>query len=94
MKLKNKSLRIACDGESASGKSLASKLSDDVNNITKLREKDLDLILTQAKQEKKRLELIRQELEDKEELSKVEEAILANLKSEYKVQEDNGRYNW
>ena len=26
MKLKNKSLRIACDGESASGKSLASKL--------------------------------------------------------------------
>ena len=26
MKLKNKALRIACDGESASGKSLASKL--------------------------------------------------------------------
>jgi len=69
-------------------KSLAQKLSDDVNDITKLREKDLDLILTQAKQEKKRLELIRQELESKEELSEVEEAILANLKSEYKVQED------
>lgn len=69
-------------------KSLAEKLSDDVNGITKLREKELKQVKQQADQEKKRLELVTKELREKQELTAVEAAILANLEAEYKVQED------
>ena len=69
-------------------KSLAEKLSDDVNRIVRLNEKQLEQAEQQAKQEKARLEAIQRELEGKKKLTEEEEALLANLKSEFKIQED------
>ena len=69
-------------------KSLAEKLSDDVNRIVRLNEKQLEQAEQQAKQEKARLEAIQRELEGKKKLTDEEKALLANLKSEFKIQED------
>lgn len=67
---------------------LAQKLSDDVNRITRLSEKQLEQIEKQAKAEEVRLRKIKLELEAKKELSDEEKTILANLKSEFKVQDE------
>ena len=64
------------------------KLSDDVNRTTRLSEKQLEQIEKQAKAEEVRLRQIKLELEAKKELSDEEKTILANLKSEFKVQDE------
>ena len=75
--------------------SLAEKLSDDVANITRLNEQQLEKLKEQAIIEARRLKNIKKELEQKakqlggaEQLNKEEQAILANLESEFKVQEE------
>ena len=76
-------------------KSIASKLSDDINEISVLNEKQLKDTKSQIQSEIKKIGLIQKELKLKksrlkvgEKLSEEEETILANLNSEFKVQED------
>ena len=67
---------------------LAQKLSDDVNRITRLSEKQLETIEKQAKAEEARLNALIRELEAKKSLSGEEQTILNNLKKGEKVQDD------
>ena len=66
--------------------SLSQKFSDDANNISKMKGKEVDAAYKLIKTETKRLKVIELELRAKEELSAEEQIILDNLESEYKVQ--------
>ena len=68
--------------------SLSQKFSDDANNITKMKGKEVDDAFKLIKIETKRLKVIELELLSKKELSAEEQTILDNLQSEYKVQEE------
>jgi hypothetical protein len=69
-------------------KGIAEKLSDDITNITVLNKKQLSQSYEQIKSEQKRLNTLKEELKNKKELSTAEEALLANLESEYDVTND------
>ena len=69
-------------------KGLAEKLSNDVNKISRLSEKQLEQTRDQIILEGKKLKLVLDELDKKKKLSKQEKALKANLKSEVKIQDD------
>jgi hypothetical protein len=76
-------------------KGIAEKLSNDITNITVLNKKQLTQSFEQIKAEQKQLNLLKEELKNKKErlavgeaLSAAEEALLANLESEYDVTND------
>ena len=68
--------------------SLAQKFSDDANNISKMKGKEVSDNLKLIKIETKRLKVIELELKAKKELTAEEEAVLANLESEFKIQKE------
>ena len=69
-------------------KSIASKLSDDINEISVLSEKQLKDTKSQVQVEIKKIAQIQKELKAKKKLSAEEQTILDNLNSEFKVQEE------
>lgn len=69
-------------------KSLAEKLSDDFKGVAELRGKEVKQINQQVKIEVERLKVLRAQLKNKKGLSDEEKIILANLESEYQVQQE------
>lgn len=71
---------------------ISQQMADDFDKINRLELKQLKDTLTNAKKEKKKLEEIRRELEQKvklgEKITENEKALLDNLKSEYDVVEE------
>jgi len=69
-------------------KSIASKLSDDINEISVLSEKQLKDTKAQIEAQITKIAKIQKELSAKKKLSTAEQTILDNLTSEFKVQEE------
>lgn len=69
-------------------KGLAEKLSDDINGITVLNEKQLKQSVSQIASEQKRLELAKIALEKIKDRNEEQETLLNNLNSEYNVTND------
>jgi hypothetical protein len=67
-------------------KSIAEKLSDDFKGVAELRGKEVKQINQQVKVEVERLKVLRAQLKSRKDLSLEEQAVLANLESEYQVQ--------
>ena len=69
-------------------KGLAEKFSDDATGLAEMKGKEVAANKKLISIEVKRLSILKSELLKKTELSDTEKTILANLKSEYKVQEE------
>ena len=69
-------------------KGIAEKLSDDFKGVAELRGKEVKSLKDQAKIEVERLKVLKAELEKRGAANEEEKALLENLRSEYKVQQD------
>jgi methyl-accepting chemotaxis protein len=69
-------------------KGIAEKLSNDFKGISELRGKEVKSLEKSARLEVERLKLLTAELNNRKDLNEEEEALLANLNSEFKIQND------
>ena len=69
-------------------KSLAEKFSDDAKEVAEMKGKEVKDSVKLIKKENERLKVLRAQLKNQKSLNAEEQAILANLESEYQVQKD------